>query len=221
MPIQIVLVDDHTLLRQGLRMLLEQQQNMKVIGEASNGRDAIGMVRQLAPHVVVMDISMPQLNGIDAARQITRDFPMCKVLGLSAYGDQKTVSEALRAGLAGYMLKDVAMEELAAAVQAVYNGQTYLSPKIARVVVSEYVNGGNGSTTLGDHPPRSRLTPREREVLQLTAEGKALKEVATVLGISVKTVETHRRSIMEKLQLFSVAELTKHAVREGLTTLEI
>lgn len=187
---------------------------MEVVGEAGDGRTAVDMARDLRPGVVVMDVSMPNLNGIDATRQIIAHAPQAKVLALSAHGDRRMVRDALVAGATGYLLKDAATEELVEAIRAVLAGETYLSPRVADTVVQDYARSG------GDSEKNARLSPREREVLQLMSEGKATKEVAMALGVSVKTAETHRRSIMEKLHLFSVAELTKHAIREGLTTLD-
>jgi DNA-binding NarL/FixJ family response regulator len=187
---------------------------MHVVGEAGDGRSAVKATRELKPQIVVMDISMPELNGIDATRQILNESPTTKVLALSAHGDRRMVTETLKAGASGYLLKDAAVEELVTAVRALMSGETYLSPRIANVLVDEYLQGKTESGT------PTRLSSREREVLQLMSEGKATKEVAAALGVSVKTAETHRRSIMEKLNLYSVAELTKYAIREGLTGLE-
>lgn len=215
MAFTILLVDDHQIVRQGLKGLLHQHDDMRVVGEAGDGRTAVKAVRELKPQVVVMDISMPELNGIDATRQLLAESPTTKVLALSAHGERRLVTEALKAGASGYLLKDAAVEELVTAIHGIMAGETYLSPRIANVLVDEYLQGkvevGNGK----------RLSTREREVLQLMAEGKATKEVAAALGVSVKTAETHRRSIMEKLNLYSVAELTKYAIREGLTGLEV
>jgi DNA-binding NarL/FixJ family response regulator len=214
MPYSVLLVDDHQIVRQGLKGLLDHQADMRVVGEAGDGRTAVKATRELKPQVVVMDISMPELNGIDATRQILNESPITKVLALSAHGDRRMVIETLKAGAAGYLLKDAAVEELVTAVRAIMSGETYLSPRIANVLVDEYLQGKTESGT------PTRLSSREREVLQLMSEGKATKEVAAALGVSVKTAETHRRSIMEKLNLYSVAELTKYAIREGLTGLE-
>jgi len=214
MGYRVLLVDDHQILRQGLKSLLEREDDLQVVGEAADGRAAVKMARELHPQIVVMDISMPGLNGIDATRQILSALPDVKVLALSAHSDAKLVGETLQGGASGFLLKDVAVEELVSGIRTVMSGHTYLSPRIAHLAGTEYLstssNGGG----------RSRLSVREREVLQLIAEGKATKEVAAVLGVGVKTAETHRRSIMEKLNIDSVAELTKYAIREGLTALE-
>jgi DNA-binding NarL/FixJ family response regulator len=195
------------------------------------------MARDLSPDVVVMDVAMPQLNGIEATRQLAGEERGMKIVALSMHSDRRFVSEALKAGASGYVLKDGAFEELISAIRSVVADRVYLSPRVAGVVVDDYVRrlpargagaSGNAATTGqaesdGYTPPRSAfdaLTPREREVLQLMAEGYATKEVAHRLHVSVKTVETHRRQIMEKLDLHSVAELTKYAIREGLTTLD-
>jgi DNA-binding NarL/FixJ family response regulator len=209
---RIIVADDHQILRQGLVALLGVQPDMEVVGQASDGRQAVALARELSPDVIVMDVAMPNLNGIDATRQALGHVPGAKVIVLSAHGHQRMIAESLRAGASGYVPKDSAMEELVEAIRTVMAGERYLGPKVASVLASEYL----------DAEPRTgqTLTPREREVLQLIAEGKATKEAAAALGVSVKTVETHRRSLMEKLALFSVAELTKYAIREGLTTVE-
>lgn len=216
MKTKILLADDHRIVREGLRSLLEAEDDMQVVGEADNGRRAIEMAEELGPDVIVMDIGMPELNGIEATRRIVHDTPHTKVVALSMHSDRRFMSEILKAGASGYLLKDGAFEELAGAIRTVMSSKMYLSPRIADVVVEDYVR----------HLPRAEpsvfaaLTPREREVLQLLAEGKATKQAAAALHVSVKTVETHRRQIMTKLDIHSVAELTKYAIREGLTTVE-
>jgi DNA-binding NarL/FixJ family response regulator len=228
---KVLLADDHRIVREGLRSLLETQPDLQVVAEASDGRQAVEMARQLSPDVVVMDVAMPQLNGIEATRQISAEEPAMKVVALSMHSDRRFVSEALKAGASGYVLKDGAFDELISAIRAVVADRVYLSPRVAGVVVEDYVRrlptrGHDGAQQPGDDDSTSArrsvfdaLTPREREVLQLMAEGYATKEVAHRLHVSVKTVETHRRQIMEKLDLHSVAELTKYAIREGLTAL--
>jgi DNA-binding NarL/FixJ family response regulator len=216
MKTRIMLADDHRIMREGLKSLLNDEPEMEVIGEAENGRKAIEMADELSPDVVVMDIGMPELNGIEATRRIVQDHPHTKVVALSMHSDRRFMSEILKAGASGYLLKDGAFEELAGAIRTVMSQKMYLSPRIADVVVEDYVR----------HLPRAEpsvfaaLTPREREVLQLLSEGKATKQAAACLHVSVKTVETHRRQIMTKLDIHSVAELTKYAIREGLTTVE-
>ena len=216
MKTRIVLADDHRIMREGLKSLLNEESDMEVVGEADNGRRAIEMVEEIVPDVVVMDIGMPELNGIEATRRIVLDHPDTKVVALSMHSDRRFMAEILKAGAAGYLLKDGAFDELAGAIRTVIAKKVYLSPRIADVVVEDYVR----------HLPRNEpsafaaLTPREREVLQLLAEGKATKQAAACLHVSVKTVETHRRQIMTKLDIHSVAELTKYAIREGLTSVE-
>lgn len=215
MSIRVILADDHRVVRQGLRSLLENKMpDVKVIAEAGDGRDVVGLVEKLSPDVVVMDISMPNLNGIEATRRIVAKVPGTKVVALSMHSDRRFVLGMLTAGASGYILKDCAFEEIARAVHAVAAHQTYLSSKITDVVVKHIMR--KEALSAVDHI----LTVREREVLQLIAEGKSMKEIALGLKRSVKTVETYRQQIMHKLGIFSVAELTKHAIREGLTTLE-
>lgn len=216
MSVKIILADDHRIMREGLRALLEKQPGMEVIAEAEDGRTTVDLAHDLKPDVVVIDISMPDLNGIDATRQIISASPRIKVIALSMHSDRKFVREMLAAGASGYLLKDSAFEELGAALAAVINNQTYLSPKIADTVVRDYL--GKIDTTESKTSPT--LTHREREVLQLLAEGRTTKEIASKLCVSIKTIETHRKQIMEKVGLKSVAELTKYAIREGLTSLE-
>jgi len=216
MSVKIILADDHRIMREGLRALLEKQSGMEVIAEAEDGRTTVDLAHELKPDVVVIDISMPDLNGIDATRQIISASPHIKVIALSMHSDRKFVREMLTAGASGYLLKDSAFEELGAALAAVINNQTYLSPKIADTVVRDYL--GKIDTTESKTSPT--LTHREREVLQLLAEGRTTKEIASKLCVSIKTIETHRKQIMEKVGLKSVAELTKYAIREGLTSLE-
>jgi len=215
MSTRILLVDDHRIMREGLRALLAGIPGMTVVAEAENGRCAVRLARELTPDVIVMDVTMPDLNGIEATRQILASRPEVRVIALSIHSDRRFVLQMFRAGAVGYLLKDCAFEELAHAIQVVLDGQSYLSPGIAGVVVGEFVR----TIVADDSPAGPMLTAREREVLQLTAEGKSTKEVASLLKVSVKTVETHRRQLMEKLQINSVAELTKFAVREGLTSL--
>jgi len=216
MSIKVLLGDDHRIMRQGLRALLEKEPDIEVIGEAEDGYSTIELARKLKPQVVVMDITMPNLNGIEATRHIIKEVPGVKVLALSMHVDQRFVEEMLKAGATGYLPKDCASEELVCAIRTVLNNQTYLSPAIADIVRRDYVRQG----TKADTSVFSILTLREREVLQLLAEGKTSKIIASHLDVSVKTIETHRQHIMEKLNFHSLAELTKYAVREGLTSLE-
>lgn len=215
---RILLADDHRIVRQGLRSLLEAEADFSVVAEADNGRMAVELTESLGPDVVVMDVGMPEMNGVEATRRIVVNNPQVKVVALSMHSDRRFVAEMLKAGAAGYLLKDGAFEELVGAIRTVAAGRTYLSPRIADVVVEGYLRN---QAAPSEPTAYAKLSPREREVLQLLAEGKATKEAAAALHLSVKTVETHRRQIMEKLNLYSVAELTKYAIREGLTSLEV
>jgi two-component system response regulator NreC len=218
MSLRILLADDHELVRAGLRSILERQAGMEVVAEAETGREAVRLTKELSPDIVLMDVSMPELNGVEATRQILNADPNAKVIALSMYSDRQFVAEVLKAGALGYLLKNSALAELVMAIQAVAKRSVYLSPKIAGVVVEDYVRHSPGSQAVGG--AFGTLTPREREVLQLLAEGKTSKEIAAHLNITAKTVETHRGQIMDKLNLRSVAELTKYAIRHGLTPLE-
>ncbi len=214
MPIKIILADDHKIVRQGLRTMLEKESDIEVMGEADDGRMAVRLARELSPQVVIMDVGMPDLNGIEATRQVLAECPGVKVIALSMHSDRRFVMNMLKAGASGYLLKDSAFEELATAIRMVLTNKIYLSTEIANVVIKDYLQGG------GDESVFSVLSPREREVLQLMAEGKSSRQIADHLNISIKTVETHRMQIMHKLQIFSVAELTKYAIREGLSSLD-
>ena len=216
MSIGVLLVDDHAIIREGLRSLLEKQPDMDVLADTDEGRKAVDLVRELSPDVVIMDVTMAGLNGIEATRLITSEFPEVKVIALSIHSQRRFIADMLSAGAAGYILKECLFDELVQAIHAVAVGGRYLSPRIADVVVEDYVK--RLSTTVDS--PLAALTGREREVLQLVAEGKTTKEIALELHVSTKTIEANRRQIMEKLDVHSVAELTKCAVREGLTPLE-
>ena len=216
MSIKVLLVDDHAIIREGLRSLLEKQPEMEVIADTDDGRKAIELVRELLPNIVIMDISMPGLNGIEATSQITAEFPDVKVIALSIHSKRRFVADMLSAGATGYILKECLFDELVQSIKAVAAGGRYLSPRITDVVVSDYVKRLSATTD----SPFEALNTREREVLQLVAEGKSTKQIALELYVSTKTIEANRRQIMEKLNIHSVAELTKYAVREGLTTLE-
>jgi DNA-binding NarL/FixJ family response regulator len=212
MPGRVLIGDDHRLLREGLKSLL-QKNGFEVAAETSDGRSAVKLAKKLSPDVVILDISMPQLNGIEATRQIRSEAPHAKIIVMSMHCGGHFVLAALHAGAAAYLLKDAAFEELLMAVKAVLQGQTYLSPAIAGVVVRASVRQPSSKREL----LRRRISSREREVLQLLVEGKSTKEIASSLYVSVKTIETHRKQIMDKLELYSIAELTKYAIREGLT----
>ena len=217
MSIRILLADDHGIVRDGLRFLLNEESDIDVVGEAEDGRKALELVSKLMPDVVVMDITMPNLNGVDATRQITSRFPKVKVIALSIHSNRRFVADMLKAGASGYILKECLSDELIQAIRVVAAGVRYLSPTITGVVVDDYVE------YLSATPPDSTLsilTEREHEVLQLLAEGKSTKQIALELHVSPKTVEANHRQIMEKLDVHSTAELTKYAIREGLTSLE-
>jgi RNA polymerase sigma factor (sigma-70 family) len=211
--IRILLADDHQLMRSGLRLLIEQQADLTVVGEAADGREAVALAKSLRPDVAVMDISMPNLNGIEAAHQITQSHAELAVIVLSMHPDESYVLRALKAGAKGYLLKDSAESDLITAVRAVARGKSFFSPAVSKVLLDDYVRKLKRS---GAEDAYDLLTPREREVLQLVAEGKSNKEVANLLNLSVYTVETHRSNIMQKLNLKGVPELTLYAVRKGI-----
>jgi DNA-binding NarL/FixJ family response regulator len=211
--IRILLADDHKLMRSGLRVLLEQQSGLNVVGEASDGREAVALAASLRPDVMVMDIGMANLNGIEAASQITQSHPEISIVMLSMHADESYVLRALKAGAKGYLLKDSAESDLIRAVHAVADGKSFFSPAVSKVLLDDYVRKLKRS---GTEDPYDLLTPREREVLQLIAEGKSNKDVAHLLNLSVYTVETHRANIMEKLNLRGVPELILYAVRKGI-----
>ena len=213
MTTKIVLADDHTIMRKGLRSLLEKESNIEVVAEAENGRTTVQLVRELKPDVVIMDISMPDLNGIDATHQIIDMEPDVKVIALSMYSERKFVAGMLKAGASGYLLKDCAFDELSRAIRTVIQDQTYLSPKVASTVIQDYMK----HLSKDEASVFTTLTDREREVLQLLAEGKSTKQIASDLFVSVKTIETHRQNIMNKLKLYNIPDLVKYAIREGIT----
>lgn len=206
--IRILLADDHKLVRQGFRLILLSQPDMDVVGETGNGREAVELARTLRPDVVVMDVTMPELNGIEATRRIREISPHIRVLALSVHRDSVYVREIIRAGAEGYLLKESADTDLLAAVRAVAAGNSYLSPEVSGVILRDYRKHATN--------PLDLLTSREREVLQLIAEGKTNKEIATLLNLSIYTVDGHRARIMDKLNLHSVGELVRFAVRNGL-----
>ena len=216
MSIRVLLSDDHRIVREGLRTLLEKEPDLEVVGEAEDGHSTVELARKLRPQVVVMDITMPGLNGIEATRRITEEVPAVKVLALSMHVDARFVERILKVGATGYLPKDCASKELTRAIRTVSANQTYLSPTIADIVRRDYLRQGSKA----DSSVFSILTAREREVLQLLAEGKTTKDIAFRLEVSVKTIETHRQHIMAKLNLHSLAQITKYAIREGLTSLE-
>ena len=208
--LRIVLADDHTLVRAGLVTLMARMQDVEVVGEAADGRAALRMVKELKPDIVLMDISMPELNGLDAAGKMRQDSPETRVIILSMHANEEYVAHALKAGAAGYLLKDAATAELDMAIKVVAQGQFYLSPAISRQVVDNLLHGGPAGLDL--------LSPRQREILQLIAEGKSTRDIAETLHLSVKTIETHRAQLMERLDIHDVAGLIKYALRKGLIT---
>jgi DNA-binding NarL/FixJ family response regulator len=211
----VLLADDHVLVRAGIRTLLEKIPNVKVVGEATSGREALEMVKTKSPNLVLMDIAMTDLNGLEALLRITKDFPGVKVMILSAHANEEYVIRALRSGAAGYMLKDAATAELELAVSSVREGKSYLSPSISRTAIDSYLE------RMGDViSPLEQLTSRQREILQLIGEGKNTKEIASNLEISVKTVEAHRLQVMERLRIHDVPGLVRFAIRTGLVSAE-
>ena len=206
--IRILLADDHALVRQGFRMILAAEPDMLIVGEAANGRDAVELAERLQPDLVVMDVAMPELNGIEATRRLGESSPRTRVLALSMHKDSVYVREILRAGARGYLLKDAFDSDLVAAVRAVARGEGYLSPAVSDAVLTDYRKHVTD--------PLDLLTSREREILQMLAEGKTNKEIATALELSVYTVDAHRGRVMEKLNVHSIGELVRFAVRNGL-----
>lgn len=216
MTLRILIADDHALFRDGLRPLLERQPGISVVGEAADGQELLRLVEELRPDLLVLDVSMPGLNGIEAARRIHARHPAMRIAMLSMHADRRYVLESIKAGASAYLLKDDGFAELVQAIPRIMAGQVVLAARIGERVVQEYV----ALARREEGSAFSALSPREREVLQLIAEGRSTKEIAALQQVSVKTVETRRQQIMEKLDLHSVAELTKYAIREGLTSLD-
>jgi DNA-binding NarL/FixJ family response regulator len=214
MSIKVLIADDHQLMREGLRIMLEKEHDIQVLGEAEDGRMIERLARELQPDVIIMDVAMPDLNGIEATRQIVAEHPGIKIIALSMHDDRRFVLNMLKAGASGYLLKDCAFKDLAKAIRLVMNHKTYLSQEVAEIVVKDYLSSPQTVEASVFH----LLSPREREVLQLLAEGKTSAQIGDNLHISVKTVESHRQQIMVKLKIRTVAELTKYAIREGLTS---
>lgn len=209
-PTRVLIADDHVLVRAGLKSLLDKLPGIEVVAEANNGRDVLRLVAEHQPQIVLMDIAMPELNGIEATRQLTEQDPNVRVIMLSIHSEEEHVYQALRAGAFGYLLKGASIEELELAIRSVARGETFLSPKVSRPVIDEYVRRTHASR------PGDNLSARQRQVLQLIAEGKTVKQVALELGISVKTVETHRAQLMDRLNIHDVAGLVRYAIKMGL-----
>lgn len=217
MSISVVIADDHAIVRDGLKLLLESQTDIVVTGEARNGRDAVMQAKKLRPDIIIMDIAMPELNGIEAADRILQECPSVRVIILSMHSTTEHIYRSLKVGARGYLLKESAGAELVAAVRAVYNGTRYLSQKISDRVIEEYLNA---PVSRGPDNPVERLTPREREILQLVSEGKSSAEIAAAMFLSPKTIETYRSRLMQKLGVNDIPSLVKLAIRWGLTELE-
>jgi len=215
MGIRILLADNHGILRQGIQALIEKHSDMEVVGQANNGLTAVEMTRKLRPDVVLMDVTMPELNGIEATRRIRKELPEVKVLALSIHARREFVLDMINAGISGYLLKECVLDDLIQAINTVVAGQSYLSPRITRIVL-EGIAESNAFAMRDRHC--EALTPRDRQVLQLLTEGKSAKQIASQLALSVKTVEANRRQIMEKTDSNNLADLTKYAIRQGLTT---
>lgn len=207
----MLIADDHGLVRAGIRALLEKQLSMEVVDEASNGREALRLVKEHQPDVVLMDIAMPELNGLEVIRQLAKDFPEVRCIILSMHADEEHVWQALQAGAAGYLVKGGSLAELELAIKSVANGETYLSPGVSGPVIKEYVR-----RTSHDGDSTDNLTPRQREILQMIAEGKTTKQIALILNVSVKTVESHRAQLMKRVGVQDIASLVRHALRIGL-----
>jgi two-component system response regulator NreC len=218
MSIRILLADDHRILREGLRSLLAQEPDMQVVGEASDGEQVVTLARELQPDVVIIDVVMPGVDGVEATRLIRTGVPLAKVIALSMHSDRRFVSEMVRAGALGYLVKDSAFEELSLAVRTVMQNHPYFSTVITGLLVEDFVRQ-TSAPERAPAGPLELLTSREREVLCLLAEGKRVKEIAFHLKISTKTVESHRQNIMDKLEIHSTIELTRYALREGLSTI--
>ena len=213
--IRVLLADDHSLFRAGVQALLTHIDGVEVVGEADTGRKALEMIKSCTPDVVLMDIAMPEMNGLETAARISKEYPKVRVIMLSMHAGEEYVMQALRAGASGYLLKDAATSELELAVRAVARGETYLTPTISKRVIDDYL-----MRTTGTHGPIDQLTKRQREILQLIAKGYTSKEMAQMLNLSPKTIETHRTQLMKQLDIHDVAGLVRYAIRVGLVTLD-
>lgn len=216
--IRVLLVDDHELVRAGIRALLQNIPGVEVVAEASDGREALRLVAAHAPHVVLLDITMPDMNGLETARQLRHAHPDVKIIMLSMHADEEYVLQALRAGATGYLLKGARRAELELAVTAVAAGETYLSPSASKHVVGDFVQRASGAESAVEAAPHERLTPRQRQILQLIADGQSTKEIARTLNLSVKTVEMHRTQLMDRLDIRDVARLVRYAIKNGLVS---
>ena len=214
--IKVVVADDHTILRQGIKALLDNQEEIEVVGEAKDGREAIKAIEELLPDVILMDIAMPGLNGLEATRRIKKKFPRTKVVVLTMHTNEEYIFQILNAGADGYLVKETAFQDLISAINSVHRGEAFMSPSISKKVMTDYIQRAQGEEKVGF----DTLTTREREILQLVAEGNSNKKIAEVLFISPKTVETHRAHIMDKLNIHDRAGLIKYAIRKGMINLD-
>lgn len=214
--IRVLLAEDHTIVRQGIAALLGTESDMEVVGEASNGLEAIELAKKLSPEVILMDIGMRKLNGLEATREIKRQYPSMKILVLTMHDNEEWIFQILKAGASGYLIKDSAMTDLTSALRAVYQGDSYLSPSISKMVIEEYIRKAESGEKKG---VEDLLSGREREILQLVAEGNSIPQISNLLCISKKTVEAHKTHIMEKLNIHDKVGLIKYAIRTGLTKL--
>ena len=214
--IKVVVADDHTILRQGIKALLDNQEGIEVVGEAKDGREAIKTIEELSPDVILMDIAMPGLNGLEATRRIKKKFPKIKVVVLTMHANEEYIFQILNAGADGYLVKETAFQDLISAINAVHRGGAFMSPSISKKVMTDYIQRAQGEEKVGF----DTLTTREREILQLVAEGNSNKKIAEALFISPKTVETHRAHIMDKLNIHDRAGLIKYAIRKGMINLD-
>jgi DNA-binding NarL/FixJ family response regulator len=220
LPMRVLLADDHTLVRTGIRALLVAIPGVEIVGEAGDGQQALALIVEKKPDVALVDVSMPGLNGLDLAARVQREAPQTRMAILSMHGTPAHVAQALRAGVKGYVLKDSAAAELPLLLDAVMRGETYLSPAISKHVVDGFLGRGAAPAPEGGAPAPDVLTPRQREILQLVAEGNSTKDVARLLNLSIKTVEAHRGQIMERLQIHDLASLVRYAIRTGLVSAE-